>query len=125
MREHLATIVEDFHRYGHEIAVVRTEGNRRRSATYGEIASLAGRFAAAEEQGREMSLPPLTTSLGALLNHVTGGANPETFQPMNVNFGLFPEPEKEYGKKMPKGRDRKTLYSIRGRKALTEWMEGL
>jgi len=46
MREHLATIVEDFHRYGHEIAVVRTEGNRRRAATYGEIASLAGRFAA-------------------------------------------------------------------------------
>jgi methylenetetrahydrofolate--tRNA-(uracil-5-)-methyltransferase len=89
------------------------------------IGLLAGRFAAAEEQGREMPLPPLTTSLGALLNHVTGGANPETFQPMNVNFGLFPEPEKEYGKKMPKGRDRKTLYSIRGRKALTEWMESL
>src|ERR1700744_4953094 len=46
MREHLATLVEDFRRYGHEIAVVRTAGNRRRSATYGEIASLAGRFAA-------------------------------------------------------------------------------
>ncbi|WP_058189433.1 AMP-binding protein [Terracidiphilus gabretensis] len=46
MREHLATLVEDFRRYGHEIAVVRTEGNRRRAATYGEIANLAGRFAA-------------------------------------------------------------------------------
>src|SRR6202789_786276 len=46
MREHLATLVEDFRRYGHEIAVVRTEGNRRRVATYGEIAALAGRFAA-------------------------------------------------------------------------------
>ena len=46
MREHLATLIEDFRRHGHEIAVVRTEGNRRRSATYGEIASLAGRFAA-------------------------------------------------------------------------------
>jgi methylenetetrahydrofolate--tRNA-(uracil-5-)-methyltransferase len=86
------------------------------------IGLLAGRFAAAEEQGHEISLPPLTTSIGALLNHVTGGANPETFQPMNVNFGLFPEPEKEFGKKMPKGRDRKTLYSIRARKALAEWM---
>jgi long-chain acyl-CoA synthetase len=46
MREHLATLIEDFRRHGHEIAVVRTEGNRRRAATYGEIASLAGRFAA-------------------------------------------------------------------------------
>jgi methylenetetrahydrofolate--tRNA-(uracil-5-)-methyltransferase len=86
------------------------------------IGLLAGRFAAAEEQGREISLPPLTTSIGALLNHVTGGANPETFQPMNVNFGLFPEPENEPGKKRLKGRDRKTLYSIRARKALAEWL---
>jgi long-chain acyl-CoA synthetase len=46
MREHLGTLVEDFRRYGREIAVVRTEGNRRRAATYGEIAGLAGRFAA-------------------------------------------------------------------------------
>ncbi len=46
MREHLATLVEDFRRYRHEIAVVRTEGNRRRAASYGEIASLGGRFAA-------------------------------------------------------------------------------
>jgi long-chain acyl-CoA synthetase len=46
MREHLGTLVEDFRRYGREIAVVRTEGNRRRAATYGEIAVLAGRFAA-------------------------------------------------------------------------------
>ncbi len=46
MREHLGTLVEDFRRAGREIAVVRTEGNRRRATTYGEIATLAGRFAA-------------------------------------------------------------------------------
>jgi methylenetetrahydrofolate--tRNA-(uracil-5-)-methyltransferase len=42
---------------------------------------------------------------------------------MNVNFGLFPEPENEPGKKRLKGRDRKTLYSIRAREALTKWMD--
>jgi len=46
MREHLATLVEDFRRYDREIAVVRYRGNRRRVTTYGEIARLAGRFAA-------------------------------------------------------------------------------
>lgn len=51
---------------------------------------LAGRFAAAERLGAELDLPPDTSAHGALLAHVTGGADDETFQPMNVNFGLFP-----------------------------------
>ncbi|MGA9668485.1 MAG: AMP-binding protein [Terracidiphilus sp.] len=46
MRDHLATLLDDFHRYGREVAVVRYQGNRRRVTTYGEIARLAGRFAA-------------------------------------------------------------------------------
>ncbi|MBM3481068.1 MAG: methylenetetrahydrofolate--tRNA-(uracil(54)-C(5))-methyltransferase (FADH(2)-oxidizing) TrmFO, partial [Alphaproteobacteria bacterium] len=54
------------------------------------IGMLAGIFAAAEREGREPSLPPPTTALGALLGHVTGGADSATFQPMNCNFGLFP-----------------------------------
>lgn len=54
------------------------------------IGLLAGRFAAAERAGAEPALPPPTTALGALLNHITGGAEADTFQPMNVNFGLFP-----------------------------------
>jgi methylenetetrahydrofolate--tRNA-(uracil-5-)-methyltransferase len=54
------------------------------------IGLLAGRFAAAERLGRPPRLPPSTTALGALLNHITQGAVPATFQPMNVNFGLFP-----------------------------------
>jgi methylenetetrahydrofolate--tRNA-(uracil-5-)-methyltransferase len=60
------------------------------------IGGLAGRFAAAERLGREPRLPPVTTAHGALLNHITGGhvvtidEGPRSFQPMNVNFGLFP-----------------------------------
>jgi methylenetetrahydrofolate--tRNA-(uracil-5-)-methyltransferase len=54
------------------------------------IGLLAGRFAAAEALGRTTDQPPPTTALGALLAHVTTGADVATFQPMNVNFGLFP-----------------------------------
>ena len=61
------------------------------------IGLLAGRFAAAERHGRRPDLPPKTTAFGALLNHITGGhltADDEpgkrSFQPMNINFGLFP-----------------------------------
>ena len=54
------------------------------------IGILAGRFAAAELRGELLAPPPPTTALGALLGHITGGAAAETFQPMNVNFGLFP-----------------------------------
>jgi methylenetetrahydrofolate--tRNA-(uracil-5-)-methyltransferase len=51
---------------------------------------LAGRFASAELHGIQMESPPATTALGALLVHITGGANADNFQPMNANFGLFP-----------------------------------
>ncbi len=51
---------------------------------------LCGRFAAAERLGEDVVAPPETTAHGALLAHVTGGADDETFQPMNVNFALFP-----------------------------------
>jgi len=60
------------------------------------IGLLAGRFVAAERLGEQPSLPPPTTAHGALLNHITGGhletidAGPRSFQPMNINFGLFP-----------------------------------
>ncbi len=50
MREHLATLLDDFRRYDREIAVVHYQGNRRRVTTYGELARLAGRFAALLEQ---------------------------------------------------------------------------
>jgi methylenetetrahydrofolate--tRNA-(uracil-5-)-methyltransferase len=54
------------------------------------IGLLAGRFAAAELRGETLSPPPETTALGALLRHITAGADARTFQPMNINFGLFP-----------------------------------
>ena len=60
------------------------------------IGLLAGRYAAAEMRGEALPAPPPTTAIGALLNHITGGhigsidAGPRSYQPMNINFGLFP-----------------------------------
>ncbi len=81
------------------------------------VGLLAARFWIDELAGRDPSLPPLETSLGALLSHITGGADAETFQPMNVNFGLFP-PLPERSRKA----DRKQLYTDRGRAALADWL---
>ena len=80
------------------------------------IGLLAGRFAAAERLGTPMPPPPPTTALGALLAHITGGARAETFQPMNVNFGLFPPLA---GRR--RGRDRKQAYCARARADLDAW----
>ena len=88
------------------------------------IGLLAGRFAAAERLGETPAPPPDTTALGALLRHITGGAQAETFQPMNVNFGLFPPlPAPEDGR-LPKGRDRKLLYTRRALSDLDGWLGG-
>jgi methylenetetrahydrofolate--tRNA-(uracil-5-)-methyltransferase len=54
------------------------------------IGLIAGKFAAAERRGEMLDPPPPTTALGALVAHITGGADERSFQPMNVNFGLFP-----------------------------------
>jgi methylenetetrahydrofolate--tRNA-(uracil-5-)-methyltransferase len=78
------------------------------------IGMLAGRFAA----NPDLSPPPQTTALGALLAHITGGADASTYQPMNVNFGLFPPLDLE-GKS--KKADRKRLYTTRARAALNDW----
>jgi methylenetetrahydrofolate--tRNA-(uracil-5-)-methyltransferase len=80
------------------------------------IGILAARFAAAELRGGKMPPPPVETALGALLGHITGGADAETFQPMNVNFGLMP-PIAGRTKKA----DRKKLYTARARAALSDW----
>jgi len=88
------------------------------------VGLLAGRFTAAERLDQALSRPPLTTALGALLNHITGGAQAETFQPMNINFGLFPEPadERDERGRRIKGRERKKLYAIRARRDLAAWL---
>jgi len=85
------------------------------------IGLLAGRFAAAERKGHVLAPPPASTAHGALLGHITGGAQPETFQPMNVNFGLFPPlAEEPGGKRMPK-RDRRPAYAARALADLGVW----
>ena len=82
------------------------------------IGLLSARFAAAEAQGRLLPPLPPETALGALLAHITGGATAETYQPMNVNFGLMPP----ITQKMRKA-DRKKGYTDRARVALAEWLE--
>ena len=82
------------------------------------IGLLSAQFAAAEAQGRLLPPLPPETALGALLAHITGGATAETYQPMNVNFGLMPP----ITQKMRKT-DRKKGYTDRARVALAEWLE--
>ncbi len=92
------------------------------------IGLLAGRFAAAERKGEICPPPPPTTALGALLAHITGGADAATFQPMNVNFGLFPEittPKAPDGKRLrgkEKGPARKRALSARALSDLDSWV---
>ncbi|MGL4302387.1 MAG: methylenetetrahydrofolate--tRNA-(uracil(54)-C(5))-methyltransferase (FADH(2)-oxidizing) TrmFO [Sphingomonas sp.] len=82
------------------------------------IGLMAGRFAAAELAGRTLPSPPPETALGALLAHITGGAVAETYQPMNVNFGLFPPIIGRTRKA-----ERKQLYTARAREALAAWLQ--
>ena len=81
---------------------------------------LAGRMAAAEILGRSLPPPPPDTAMGALITHITGGAEAKTFQPMNVNFGLFPPIEAKGGRKGRK--DRYKAYTDRAKEAFTEWL---
>ena len=99
------------------------------------IGLLAGRFAAAEQQGSDIVAPPQTTALGALINHITGGhmahedsSGSRSFQPMNVNFGLFPPievPKPEPGKRFrgkEKSKARKRAMSARALNDVSVWL---
>jgi methylenetetrahydrofolate--tRNA-(uracil-5-)-methyltransferase len=99
------------------------------------IGLIAGRFAAAERLGRALDPPPPTTAIGALLNHVTGGhieaidAGARSFQPMNVNFGLFPPidgpRDDAAGKRLggpERGAARKRALSARAEADLARWL---
>src|SRR5205807_1233770 len=97
------------------------------------IGLLAGRFAAAERHGETPVLPPLTTAFGALLNHITGGhlsadaGGVRSFQPMNINFGLFPPVEivRPAGKRISgaeKGLAKKRAIAARALADLDPWL---
>ncbi len=81
------------------------------------IGLLAGRFSSDELHGKNVMLPPVETALGALLNHITAGAEASSFQPMNINFGLFPPFDKRV-KKM----DRKAAYAARALEKIGGWV---
>ena len=83
---------------------------------------LAGRMAAHDLLGRELSSPPPETAMGALVTHITGGAEAKSFQPMNVNFGLFPPIDAKGGRRGRK--DRYKAYTDRAKQAFTEWLAG-
>ena len=81
------------------------------------VGLIAGVMAAHELGGREFSPPPITTAFGALLGHITGDAVADSYQPMNINFGLFPPPEGKVHKK-----ERKAFYTNRARADLAIWI---
>src|SRR5690606_26057285 len=92
------------------------------------IGLLAGLFAAAERLGEAVEAPPATTALGALLGHITGGADASSFQPMNVNFGLFPdldESHRDHRGRPLRGKARKPALVARAREELGRWLGGL
>ena len=99
------------------------------------VGLMAGRYAAAERLGHSIRPLPVTTALGALINHITGGhietldEGPRSFQPMNVNFGLFPPlermPRAEDGKRLrgaAKAIARKRALTDRARVDLSAWL---
>lgn len=104
------------------------------------VGCMAGLFAVMEAQGRDVVAPPPTTAMGALLGHITGGhitredgaGKPRSFQPMNVNFGLFPPIETpttdEDGKRL-KGKEKtkakKRALTNRAKQDFAEWKAGL
>ncbi|WP_407493148.1 methylenetetrahydrofolate--tRNA-(uracil(54)-C(5))-methyltransferase (FADH(2)-oxidizing) TrmFO [Pseudooceanicola sp. MF1-13] len=84
---------------------------------------LAGRMAANQILGRDLPPPPPETAMGALIHHITGGADAKTFQPMNVNFGLFPPLDGVRGGR--KGRkERYKGYTDRAKELWVDWLAG-
>ena len=82
------------------------------------VGLLAGLMTATETTGQDWTSPPRTTALGALLSHITGDAEAESYQPMNVNFGLFPPVDPEVKKKQ-----RKHAYTERAKQDLQLWLK--
>lgn len=84
------------------------------------VGLMVGRMTGAEFRGNSLPLPPPETALGALLGHITGGADAGNYQPMNVNFGLFPPFAERVHKKQ-----RKEAMTRRARTAMKDWIDAL
>ncbi|MEW4466778.1 methylenetetrahydrofolate--tRNA-(uracil(54)-C(5))-methyltransferase (FADH(2)-oxidizing) TrmFO [Parasphingorhabdus sp. JC815] len=84
------------------------------------VGLMVGRMVAAEIKGETFAYPPQTTAFGALLSHITGGADAKDYQPMNINFGLFPPFEQRVKKK-----ERKEAYTARARKDFADWHQSM
>lgn len=84
---------------------------------------LAGRLAAAELLGKDLQTAPQDSAMGALIHHITGGAEAKTFQPMNVNFGLFRPVEGLKGGRRGR-KDRYKAYTDRAKIVFQEWLDG-
>jgi len=81
------------------------------------VGLMAGLMIAAELRGEDWQAPPRTTALGALLSHITGDAEADSYQPMNVNFGLFPPVDADVKKKQ-----RKEAYTGRAKADMVGWL---
>ncbi len=139
---------EAIHGSPHSLSVARDDDDKRPTIRFAgqitgcegyvesaSIGLMTGRMAACEILGLPFESPPINTAHGALLNHITGGADSDTFQPMNVNFGLFEPLTKDeatvkYTNKSGKtkraklrGKDRKKAYTDRARTALNTWLK--
>ena len=93
------------------------------------IGLIAGVFAGFEALNRQISLPPPETALGALLYHITGDARADTYQPMNINFGLFPDLNNSMKGSKPskkiKGRERKSALAQKALQAIDQWNDSI
>ena len=82
---------------------------------------LAGRLAAAEIKGKLLEEPPESSAVGALFNHITKGAQANSFQPMNINFGLFP-PHNGLSSGRKARKERYQFYTKRAKETWTQWV---
>ena len=88
------------------------------------IGFLAGIIAAYDLKNNKLKLPPENSAHGALLRHITMNANPDTFQPMNINFGLMPDINLDLKKKKHiKGREKKKIQSNTAISSFKEWID--
>lgn len=87
------------------------------------VGLMVGRFTRSERAGNQPILPPVETAMGALLAHITGGADTKTYQPMNINFGLFPPIEGTFkGKRAARKQAKAKIMSDRALSAFADWI---